>query len=135
MNVTFTGKIIAAEPLQSGTSATGNQWSSQNYVIEELNQQYPSKAVFQVFGADKIQQFALQVGEVATVHLGFRANQSTKDGRWYNKLDCWKVDKLGAQNVQGQPIQQTPPQQGFQQPAQGFAQPQGYQAAQNGLPF
>ena len=40
MNVTFTGKIIAAGQVQTGTSQNGTQWSSCEYVIEELNQQH-----------------------------------------------------------------------------------------------
>ena len=43
MNITFTGKIIAAGQVQMGTSQNGQQWSSCEYVIEELNQQYPSR--------------------------------------------------------------------------------------------
>lgn len=41
MNVKFTGKIIAAGQVQMGTSQNGTQWCSQEYVIDELNQQYP----------------------------------------------------------------------------------------------
>lgn len=98
MNVQFTGKIIAAEPFQQGTSQNGQQWCSQNYVIEELNQQYPSRAVFQVYGSDKLQQFGIQVGEILTAHIGLKARQS-KEGRWFNQLDCWKVDRFGAQQT------------------------------------
>lgn len=113
MNVAFTGKIIAAEPVQQGTSQNGQPWQSQTFVIEELNQQYPSRAVFQVFGADRLQQFALQVGEIITAHIGTRANQSSKDGRWYGKLDCWKVDRPGMQQPTGAIY---PSQVGMQQP-------------------
>ncbi len=122
MNVQFTGKIIAAEPLQQGTSQQGNQWCAQNFVIEELNQQYPSRAVFQVYGSDKLQQFGIQVGEVLTVHLGFKARQSSKDGRWFNQIDCWKVDRFGATRPQpapqpgmNMPTPNVPPQQNIQQ--------------------
>ncbi len=113
MNVQFTGKIIAAESYQQGVSQQGAQWCSQNFVIEELNQQYPARAVFQVYGSDKLQQFNIQVGEILTAHIGLKARQS-KDGRWFNQLDCWKVERFGAQQ----------PQQG------GYAQ-QGQQMAQN----
>lgn len=41
MNVKFTGKIIAAGQVQMGTSKNGTQWSSCEYTIEELNEQYP----------------------------------------------------------------------------------------------
>lgn len=121
MNVQFTGKIIAAEPLQQGTSQQGTQWCAQNFVIEELNQQYPSRAVFQVYGSDKLQQFAIKVGEVLTVHIGLKARQSSKDGRWYNQIDCWKVDRFGA--AQNQPAPQPSiPNPAIPQQVQGFQQ-------------
>lgn len=129
MNVTFTGKIIAAGQVQSGTSQNGTLWSSCEYVIEELNQQYPARAVIQVYGSDKLQQFNIQVGEIITAHIGLKAHQSN-DGRWFNQLDCWKVQRPTAQPQQmqqqgqvyasqvGQNYQQGA-QQGFQQ---GFQQ-------------
>ena len=103
MNVKFTGKIIAAGQVQMGTSQNGTQWSSQEYVIEELNQQYPSRAVIQVYGSDKIQQFGIQVGEIITANIGLKAHQS-KEGRWFNQLDCWKVERPNGQQ-QGQVVQ------------------------------
>ena len=122
MKVTFTGKIIAAEPFQQGTSQSGQPWASQSYVIEELNQQYPSRAVIQVFGSDKLQQFGIQVGEIITAHIGFKANQSRTNGRWFNQLDCWKVERPSAQPTQqGQQFQGNPQQQG--QPLQPTVAP------------
>ena len=115
MNVKFTGKIIAAGQVQMGTSQSGTQWSSQEYVIEELNQQYPSRAVIQVYGSDKIQQFNIQLGEIITANIGLKAHQS-KEGRWFNQLDCWKVERPNAQQ-QGQIGQ-------VQQPVGGYYQPQ-----------
>ena len=103
MNVKFTGKIIAAGQVQMGTSQNGTQWSSCEYTIEELNQQYPSRAVIQVYGSDKIQQFGIQVGEIITANIGLKAHQS-KDGRWFNQLDCWKVERPNGQQ-QGQVVQ------------------------------
>lgn len=120
MNVKFTGKIIAAGQVQMGTSQNGTQWSSQEYTIEELNQQYPSRAVIQVYGSDKIQQFNIQVGEIITANIGLKAHQS-KEGRWFNQLDCWKVERPNGQQ-QGQMVQsqigQVP-----QQPVYGYNPP------------
>lgn len=158
MNVKFTGKIIAAGQVQMGTSQNGTQWSSCEYIIEELNEQYPSRAVIQVYGSDKIQQFGIQLGEIITAHIGLKARQS-KGGRWFNQLDCWKVerpnDQPQGQAVQSQvcaapqpvygynPQQQTAPQSQTQQfppqvnasgqPIQQNAQYAGGQ--QQGLPF
>lgn len=120
MNVKFTGKIIAAGQVQMGTSQNGTQWSSQEFVIEELNQQYPSRAVIQVYGSDKIQQFNIQLGEIITANIGFKAHQS-KDGRWFNQLDCWKVERPNAQQ-QGQVVQSQIGQ--VQQPVGGYYQQQ-----------
>ena len=120
MNVKFTGKIIAAGQVQMGTSQNGTQWSSCEYTIEELNQQYPSRAVIQVYGSDKIQQFNIQVGEIITANIGLKAHQS-KEGRWFNQLDCWKVERPSAQQ-QGQVVQSQIGQ--VQQPVGGYYQQQ-----------
>lgn len=119
MNIKFTGKIIAAGQVQMGTSQNGTQWSSCEYTIEELNEQYPARAVISVYGSDKLQQFNIQLGEIITAHIGFKARQS-KEGRWFNQLDCWKVERPNSQ--QGQMVQsqigQVPQQQAANYPPQ-----------------
>ena len=146
MNVKFTGKIIAAGQVQMGTSQNGTQWSSCEYTIEELNEQYPSRAVIQVYGSDKLQQFNIQLGEIITAHIGLKARQS-KEGRWFNQLDCWKVDRPNAQpqgqvsqNHQQQGGYYAPPQQQFPPQVNASGQPtqQGVQYSggqQGNLPF
>lgn len=146
MNISFTGRIVAQGQIQMGTSQKGTQWSSCEYTIEELNQQYPARAVFQVFGSDKIQQFNIQLGEIITANIGLKAHQS-KEGRWFNQLDCWKVERPTgqmqgqvAQNPQQQGVYFSPPQQQFQPQvnASGQATQQGVQYSgyqQGKLPF
>lgn len=136
MNVKFTGKIIAAGQVQMGTSQNGTPWSSCEYVIEELNEQYPSRAVIQVYGSDKLQQFNIQLGEIITAHIGLKARQS-KEGRWFNQLDCWKVERPNVQQ-QGQ-VSQNPKQQGgYYAPPQQQFPPQvnaSGQATQQGVQY
>ena len=145
MNVKFTGKIIAVGQVQMGTSQNGTQWSSCEYTIEELNEQYPSRAVIQVYGSDKLQQFNIQLGEIITAHIGLKARQS-KEGRWFNQLDCWKVERptgqqgQAAQNPQQQGGYYAPPQQQFppQVNASGQATQQSVQYSggqQGNIPF
>ena len=122
MNVKFTGKIIAVGQVQMGTSQNGTQWSSCEYTIEELNQQDPARAVFQVFGSDKIQQFNIQLGEIITANIGLKAHQS-KEGRWFNQLDCWKVERPTGQ-MQGQVAQNHQQQGGYYAPPQQQFPPQ-----------
>ena len=70
----FTGKIIAILQPRGGVSKSGNEWKSQEYVIEDHGQ-YPRKMCFDVFGADKIEQFNIQMGEELTVSFDVDARQ------------------------------------------------------------
>ena len=84
----FTGKIIAILPPRGGVSKTsGNEWKSQEYVIEN-HDQYPRKMCFDVFGADKIEQFNIQMGEELTVSFDIDARQW--NDRWFNSIRAWK---------------------------------------------
>ncbi|MDY5813069.1 MAG: DUF3127 domain-containing protein [Bacteroides sp.] len=90
----FTGKVIAILPMRSGVSkASGNEWKAQEYVIES-NDQYPRKMCFDVFGADKIEQFNIQMGEVLTVSFDIDARQW--QDRWFNSIRAWKVERGSA---------------------------------------
>ena len=81
----FTGKIIAILSPRGGVSKTsGNEWKSQEYVIEN-HDQYPRKMCFDVFGADKIEQFNIQMGEELTVSFDVAAS-----------IRAWKVERVGA---------------------------------------
>lgn len=92
----ITGKIIAVLPARSGVSArTGSEWKVQEYVLE-TQEQYPRKMCFDVFGADKIDQFAIQIGEQLTVSFDIDAREY--QGRWYNSIRAWKVERVAAQD-------------------------------------
>ena len=86
----ITGKIIAVLPERGGVSKTGNAWKVQEYVLE-THEQYPRKICFNVFGADKISQFNIHAGEEMTV--SFDINAREYDGRWYNDIRAWRVER------------------------------------------
>jgi hypothetical protein len=86
----ITGKIIAVLPERGGVSKTGNEWKMQEYVLE-THEQFPRKMCFNVFGADKISQFNIQAGDELTV--SFDINAREYNGRWYNDIRAWKVDR------------------------------------------
>ncbi|MCQ2218093.1 MAG: DUF3127 domain-containing protein [Paludibacteraceae bacterium] len=89
-----TGRIIAVLPLQSGTSARG-EWKKQDYVIEHsLDQQYPKKMSFNVWG-DNIEKFNIQQGQEYTVSFDIDCREY--NGRWYNDIRAWRVS--APQNV------------------------------------
>ena len=87
----ITGRIIAVLPERSGTSArTGTEWRAGSYVLE-TQEQYPKKICFDVFGADRIQNFNIQVGEMMTVSFDIDAHEY--NGRWFNSIRAFRVDR------------------------------------------
>lgn len=149
-----------AFPLKSGVSqASGNAWQAQEFIVEEVGGNYPNAIKFEVYG-DKVASFALQQGEMVTVHLDSKVREH--NGNYYNQLKAYKVERIvqtqqAPQQMQyaqpqqapyaqpqqapyAQPQQQFPPQQppiGYQQSynQQGVQSPFPPQPADNGLPF
>ena len=61
----LTGKIIAVMEPRGGVSArTGNQWMTQEYVLE-VPGQYPKRCLFNIFGEDRIKQFIPAPGHLS----------------------------------------------------------------------
>ena len=101
----LTGKIIAVLPAQSGVSArTGNNWMSQEYVIE-VPGQYPRKCLFRIFGEDRIKSFNIQQGEDLTIQFDIDAHEY--NGRWFNEVRAYNVIR-GQQPVPGAPMAAAP---------------------------
>lgn len=94
----MTGRVIAILPERSGASSRG-EWHTQSFVIE-TQEQYPKHLCFEVFGADRIAQFAIKGGEIITVSFDIDARQW--QDKWFNSIKAWKVDRPGQQ----QPAQQ-----------------------------
>ena len=57
----------------------------------ETHDQYPRKMCFNLFGADKIDQFNIQLGEELTVSFDIDCRQW--QDRWFNDIRAWKVDR------------------------------------------
>lgn len=119
------GRIIAVLPLREGTSSKG-AWQSQEYVVE-THDQYPKKLVFNVFGEDKINQFAIKQGEELIVSFDIDAHEY--NSRWFNNIRAWSVQRVG--NVSAQPTQTMTTNS---QPVQQQAVPQ-QQGQSDDLPF
>lgn len=114
------GRVIVVMEPREGTSARG-PWKSQQYVIE-THDQYPKKMVFDIFGADRIDQFAIKAGEEIIVSFDVDAHEY--QGRWFNNIRAWNIQRVDAAAVQaaGAPASATPIQ-GTQAPAGGSQAP------------
>lgn len=103
----ITGKIIHVSAEQSGTSKSGNPFRSREFVIE-TQEQYPKKVCIALLN-DKV-DMCPQVGEV--VKVKFDINAREYNGRWFNSINAWAIDRPQA-NTQAsapQPAPSYPPQ-------------------------
>ena len=99
------GKIIAVLPERSGVSARG-EWKAGSYVLE-THDQFPRKMMFDVFGADRLAQFAIKAGEEVLVSFDIDAREY--NGRWFNSIRAWNVQRVDAMAVQaGAPVAAAP---------------------------
>lgn len=85
------GKIIAALEARSGESKKnpGEKWMSQEFVLEHQTEPYPRKMVFNVWGADRIQRFNIQVG--GTYSVSFDIDAREWNGRWFSDIRAYDV--------------------------------------------
>ena len=96
----ISGKIIAILQPKGGVSKAGNEWKMQEYVIE-THEQYPKKMCFEVFGAEKIEQFKIQIGKELTVSFDVDARQW--QDRWFNSIRAWNVNRSMEPQLTTQP--------------------------------
>lgn len=100
------GKIIfATEPRSGVSSRTGSAWKAQDFVIE-THEQVPRKCCFTVFGTDRLSMWNIQIGE--ELRVSFEIDAHEYNGRWYNSVRAWKVERIDqatAQTVVNTPSQ------------------------------
>jgi hypothetical protein len=103
------GKLIQKLGVQSGKSARGD-WAKQEFVIEYQDGNFPTKACFSVWGADKVKDLErYQVGD--SVKVSFNVSSREYNGKWYTDLRAWRISQAGVAAA----------------PAPGFAAQGGYQ--------
>lgn len=117
----ITGTIVQVLAEVSGTSKAGNTWRKQEYLLETKDQ-YPKKILFNLWG-EKIDQFALLVGEEVTVGIDLESREY--NGRWYTEVKAWNVRK-GAGAPVSSSSQSEPP---------AFHGPPPMPVAEDSLPF
>lgn len=128
----ITGKLIASMPLKSGMSQkTGKSWQSKEYVLE-IPGQYVRHFAFTVFGEERLKQFNLRKDEEITVSFDIDAHEW--NGRWFNEIRAYKVERVGQQAYTQQQPQPQPAPNYSQQP---YPAPQPEQGGDNAddLPF
>lgn len=125
MNITINGKITNALPPRRGTSKAGNEWVSQDFVIETENDE---KICFNIFGEDKIKESGLRVGATASVTCKIESKEW--NGKWFTSVSCVSCIVQGA----AQPQQAQPKTQPITQPVD-FGRSNSSEVSADTLPF
>ena len=93
------GKIKTKLTPRSGSSARGG-WTSQDFVVEYQDGNYPADACITAFGDEKVRDLdRFQVGDAVKVSFNVRAREF--NGRWYNDLRMWRISASGAAPAAG----------------------------------
>lgn len=83
MVTSITGKIIEVMLPRTGTSKNGNEWVSQDFVIEEES---GDKLVFNVFGQNKLDEYGLKVGTTAAVTV--KVESRKWNDKYFTQATC-----------------------------------------------
>ena len=99
------GQIIKVCEARTGTSErTGNEWKTQGFIVEfkeNETDRYFDKVYLETFRQSIIEQLV----EGAEVKVGFGHKTNEYNGRYYNEVQLYKFEVLGA------PMQTKAPQQ------------------------
>ena len=92
----ITGKVVAVLELQSGTSKKGSEWKKRDFVIETLDEKFPKKVCFTLFGdrADACPSID------SVVNVAFDIDAHEYNGKWFNSVNAWKVEPASTATVQ-----------------------------------
>ncbi|MCM1068199.1 MAG: DUF3127 domain-containing protein [Muribaculaceae bacterium] len=104
----ITGKVVAVQPVENGTSKSGKAWQKQCFVIATEGQ-YPKNASFQLFG-DKV-KMCPKVGEEAKVQFDIESREW--QGKWFTQLNAWKVEVAGQSSAPSAEPSAAPPDDDF----------------------
>lgn len=88
--------------IREGQTERGT-WKSRDFMAES-DERYPHKLYFEIFGADKVDKFPVQIGRKYSVY--FDIDSQPFNGKYYTHLKVWKIEPLGVQQAQ-QPMPQT----------------------------
>lgn len=94
MEIKVVGTIEKLMPISKGVSSTGREWVKQDIVMSMANGQFVKHFTAAVMGQERIDNFKLRVGDNIVAYLDVDAKEY--NGRWYNSINIWKVERVGA---------------------------------------
>lgn len=100
-------KIQRILPMQQGTSKAGNNWQKVEFVVEETGSEHPDIICISAMNDHVQELLGFNNGDEVEVDFSCRCNEY--NGRVYNSLNLFKIEKVGAPQQAPQPMPQ--PQQ------------------------
>lgn len=127
MSLQITGVINKILPIQKGVSGAGKEWQKLSFIVQ-TSDQYNNIYCFEVFGAEKVEDFTQRYSVNMEVEVQFNVSVNEWKEKYFTSLSAWKIDATG--NNQAPTMQQASDMMegaGFEK-----EQPAG---DKNGLPF
>lgn len=90
----FQGRIFKLLDQKVGTKADGSEWRSQDFIFEyfeQPEQRYADRVVLTVMN-ERIREYDLHENE--EVRIGFSHSCREYNGRWYNDVRIYKLEKI-----------------------------------------
>ena len=96
-SIRLTGQITQIFAPVAGVSSSGKEWCKQEYVMRMYVNGFSRHVCFTVFGKERIEQFNISIGDTLSVSLNVDAREFK--GKWYNSIECWRVERIGYNNT------------------------------------
>lgn len=93
----FTGKITGIGPVKEGEK-NGKAWARIEFGVQEVKEKYPQSFKLSMFkNGDNVKYVksfdsTYAVGDMVTVEI--QGKISSHEGKSYNNLSCWRIDKV-----------------------------------------
>jgi len=104
MSFQLEGKITNVLEVQTGVSKAGKEWQKLS-VIVGTEEEYNNTYCFEIFGAEKVEDFTARFSIGMAVKIDFNINTNEWNGKYFTSLGIWKIDGVGNQTA---PQQETP---------------------------
>lgn len=82
------GKVIETK-IRKGTSKTGREWQSKQFVVEYVDGNFTKQVAFELFGENAINQNQFKKGQ--NVAVDFSVESREYNGNWYTSCNAYRV--------------------------------------------
>ena len=92
-DMTIQGRIYQVFPIVKGTKRDGGEWRKQDFIVEffDGNDRFADRVLLSALN-DRIEEYDLHEGDDVKVLIGHSTN--LYNGRTYNEIKCYKVEKI-----------------------------------------